>query len=200
MENKQMQDKPLNEKESLALISRMIQNTQKRLEKGAGKPMLIWGYATIFTTIAVWIVFRLTGNYNWNYLWFMIPATGVTFMLFNERRPKEIRTYVDKVVRYIWTVLGCSGFLLSIMSIFEIMWPFPILFIIIFVMGMGSILTGLVIEFRPSIIGGIIGMFIGSAHYLAEIYDIKMLTFVLAFIVMFIIPGHILNYRAKKYV
>ena len=32
-----MQDKPLNEKESLEIITRMIQNTQKKMERGAGE-------------------------------------------------------------------------------------------------------------------------------------------------------------------
>jgi hypothetical protein len=65
-------------------------------------------------------------------------------------------------------------------------------------MGMGSILTGLVIEFKPMVIGGITGMLIGIAHYLIAIFDIQMLSFALAFVCMYIIPGHILNYKAKK--
>jgi hypothetical protein len=200
MEEKQMQDKPLNEEDSLALISQMIRNTRRRLEKGAGEPMLVWGYATIIAAFAVWIAFRMAGNYHWNYLWFLIPAIGFPYTLLRKRRPKEVRTYVDKVIGYIWTVLGLTGFLLSMMSILNVMWPFPILFIIILVMGMGSILTGLVIGFKPSVIGGIVGMVIGTIHHLIGMYDIKMVTFVLAFVVMFIIPGHILNHRAKKYV
>jgi uncharacterized membrane protein YjjP (DUF1212 family) len=65
-------------------------------------------------------------------------------------------------------------------------------------MGMGSVLTGLVIEFKPVIIGGIAGLLISIAHYLIPGYDLKMLTFALAFVVMYIMPGHILNYKAKK--
>lgn len=38
-----MEDKKLNEKESLELISCMIQNTRRKLELGDGNSMLLWG-------------------------------------------------------------------------------------------------------------------------------------------------------------
>ncbi|GAT61942.1 hypothetical protein [Paludibacter jiangxiensis] len=198
MEDSQMQDKTLNEKESLALIAQMIQNSQKRLERGAGGQMLVWGYATIFATIAVWVAFHLTGNYNWNFLWFLIPVIGYPYIVFKSRQPKLVKTYIDKVIRYIWMVVGITGFFLSAATIFSFMWAFPILFVVILMMGMGSMLTGLVTEFKPSVIGSLVGILIGFVNYLVPDYDVKMLTFALAFICIDIIPGHILNYRAQK--
>ena len=203
-----MQDKPLNEKESLEIITRMIQNTQRKLELGAGAPMLIWGYATIITAITVWVALALTSNYNSQYLWFLIPVIGVTGMLMQKKQPEGVRTYIDKIITYVWMVLGITGFLLSLVSL--ITWKIPILFIIIIIMGMGSVLTGLVVEFKPMVIGGIIGLIVSIPHYLLSGYDIVMsdikissydmrtLTFILAFVAMYIIPGHILNHKAKK--
>ncbi len=198
MEESQMQDKTLNEKESLALIAQMIQNTQRRLERGTGGPMLVWGYATVFATIAVWLAFHLTGNPNWNFLWFLIPGIGYPYLLFKSRQPKLVKTYIDKVIKYIWMVVGITGFFLSAATIFSFMWAFPILFVVILMMGMGSMLTGLVTEFKPSVIGAFVGMLIGFVNYLVPDYDIKMLTFALAFMCIEVIPGHILNYRAHK--
>lgn len=198
MEKKELEDKPLNEKESMELITRMIQNTQHRLERGAGWPMLIWGYATVFTTLLVWFVITYFRDYHLGYLWFAIPVIGITGMLLRKRHPNAVHTYVDKVVRYIWIVLGGTGFFLSCASVFSVMWTLPTLFIIILIMGMGSALTGLVIEFKPMVIGGVAGLLIGIVNYLAKDYNITMFSFALAFVVMYVIPGHILNYRAKK--
>ncbi|MDR2916083.1 MAG: hypothetical protein LBV74_14870 [Tannerella sp.] len=193
-----MKENPLNEKESLDLIARMIQNTQGRLERGAGAPMLIWGYATLVTTLLVWLTVKQTLNYHYNYLWFLIPVVGCVCMLLRKKQPKGVRTYIDQVVGYIWIVLGGTGFLLSMVSILSIAWSLPILFIIIIIMGMGSTLTGLVTDFKPMVIGGVFGLIISILHYLISGYDIKMLTFAFAFVIMYIIPGHILNYKAKK--
>jgi hypothetical protein len=199
MENKELQDKALNEKESLELIARMIRNTQKGLERGAGFPMLLWGYATIVTTIAVWLALKLTSDYHYNYLWFLIPLIGGSGIMLRRRRPEPgVRTYIDRIIRYVWLVVGLTGFLLSALSIMSTMWTLPILFIIILIMGMGSVLTGLIIEFKPMVIGGIAGLLVSVAHYLIPGYDLKMITFALAFVVMYIVPGHILNDKAKK--
>ena len=208
METREMQEKPLNEKESLELITRMIENTQRKLERGAGAPMLLWGYATIITAIIVWAALALTSNYHVYYLWFLIPVIGVTGMLMRKKQPKGVRTYIEKVITYIWMVLGVTGFFLSLVAF--IIWKIPILFIIIIIMGMGSVLTGLVVAFKPMVIGGIIGLIISIPHYLLSNYDMiisdikianydtRTFTFILAFAAMYIIPGHILNYRAKK--
>lgn len=198
MENREMKENPLNEKESLDLIARMIQNTQGRLEQGTGAPMLIWGYTTVVTTIIVWLTVKQTLNYHYNYLWFLIPVVGSICMFLRKRRPKGVRTYIDQVVGYIWIVLGVTGFLLSMVSILSAAWNLPILFIIIIIMGMGSTLTGLVTDFKPMVVGGVLGLIISILHYLIPGYDVKMLTFAFAFVVMYIIPGHILNYKAKK--
>ena len=49
-----MEEKALNEKESLELISQMIRNTQQKLERKNGIPFLIWGYVTVIVSLTVW--------------------------------------------------------------------------------------------------------------------------------------------------
>ena len=196
-EKKVLRDVPPNEEESMALIAEMIRNTQRKMERGAGTPMLVWGYATVLATLAVWTGIKLTNDYRVQFLWFLIPVIGLPWMLFQQRRPPEVRTYVDKVVSYIWIVMGWSGFIISCLSFLGAIRT-TILFIITLMMGQGSVLTGLVTRFRPLTIGGIIALLLSFALlYLTDI-DLHLLTFALAFVAMGIIPGHILNRRAKK--
>ena len=42
-----MEERKLNEKESLELITRMIRNTKHNLEIGDGNIFLFWGYLTV---------------------------------------------------------------------------------------------------------------------------------------------------------
>ena len=44
-----MEDKQLNAAESIALISRMIDNTRNRMVRNSGRPFLVWGYVTVFS-------------------------------------------------------------------------------------------------------------------------------------------------------
>ena len=46
-----MEEKKLNERESLELITRMIQETKNKLEVGDGNVLLIWGYVSVLTAI-----------------------------------------------------------------------------------------------------------------------------------------------------
>ena len=71
-----MEERKLNEKESLELIAQMIQNTKNRMETNCGMPFLLWGYTTVFTSLLVWLLVTYTQNNNWQYLWFMLPIIG----------------------------------------------------------------------------------------------------------------------------
>ena len=53
-----MEDKKLNEKESLELITQMIQNTRRNLDTGSGNMFLVWGYVSVLVTLTV-----LAGGY-----------------------------------------------------------------------------------------------------------------------------------------
>ncbi len=67
-----MNDRVLNEKESLELIAQMIQNTKSRMTRNSGAPFLIWGYTTIIVSLLVWFLLKETGNYHWQWLWFLL--------------------------------------------------------------------------------------------------------------------------------
>lgn len=193
-----MEERKLTEKESLELISQMIRNTQAKMKDNSGVMFLIWGYLTIGVTLFVWLMITLTQNYHWQWFWFLLPAGGwIMSWLHFKREGKKPRasTYIDRVVWYIWAVLGAAGFVLSIISI--ITCTFPILFIIVLIMGMGSTLTGLVIRFKTLVISGALGM-AASIILLFVDWQIQMLVFSAIFLIIMVIPGHLLNCIARK--
>ena len=55
-----MEEKKMTEKESLELITTMIQRTRERYV-GDGNIMLMWGYLTVAVTALVWILLATTG-------------------------------------------------------------------------------------------------------------------------------------------
>lgn len=97
-----MEERQLNEKESLELITRMIQNTQRKLEKGNGMPFLVWGYTTIVVSLLVWYFLSTTGDYRMHYLWFLIPViAGPMMFILLRKNEKGVKTYIDRVVGYV---------------------------------------------------------------------------------------------------
>ena len=149
-----MEDRKLEAAESLALIGRMIENTRSRMVRNSGRPLLAWGYATVLTTLAVWGAVLYFQNPRWNYLWLMLPLLGWLLMwVSREKKPEgEVRTFVDRVIGNVWTVMGLSAWFVSMLALFTPM-RLPILFIILLIMGMGTTVTGLIIRFTPTAVG-----------------------------------------------
>lgn len=192
-----MEDKKLNEKESLELIAQMIGNTRQKLEKDNWIPFLIWGYTTIAVSALVWYLFSTTGDPRWNYLWFLIPLIGFPLMMrFIKKRERGVKTYIDKIVSYVWIAFGLAGFAVSAGAIF--FWTLPILFIVVLMMGTGTAITGMIVRFKPIVFAGFGGMLLSFLCLIIKGYEM-ILIFALIFFVMMVIPGHILNWKGKKH-
>ena len=192
-----MEDKQLNAAESIALISRMIDNTRSRMVRNAGRPFLIWGYATVVTTLAVWAAYALFPGRNWYYLWLLLPVFGTALSLLTMPKADggRVYTFIDRVIGQVWLVMGLTAWFVSLLSVFGDM-PVPILFVILLMMGMGTAITGLIIRFTPVTAGGIAAIVIAPFSMIAPNMW-QPLLFIAGFTVMMIIPGHILNYKSN---
>lgn len=190
-----MEDKKLTEKESLELITQMIQNTREKLTKNSGIPFLVFGYATVIVAIVIWYLLTTTGNHYWQLLWFAILFVGypVNYLLRNKER-KHVSTYIDRIVGNVWLVFGTGVVMVSVMAFFV---NLPILFIVLLLMSMAVALTGFVIRFKIAIGFGLFGI-LASFAFLFVIGSTQILIFAAIFFVMMVIPGHILNYLSKK--
>jgi hypothetical protein len=169
------------------------------MEDNSGIPFLIWGYSTVVIALSVWYMVTTTQNYYWQWLWFGIPTLSYpAWFISNANKKKKgnphVKTFVDRVIGHIWMVFGITGFLVSMMAIF---YHIPILFIILLTMGMATAITGLIIRFKPVIISGFLGMALSLLCFAVTGTD-AILVFATAFVLMMVIPGHILNNASKK--
>jgi hypothetical protein len=196
LKQKTMEERQLNEKESLELITRMIQNTQQRMEKGDGMTFLVWGYTTISVSLLVWYLLSVTGDFRWNCLWFLILVIGLPISFFRTRKQdRGVKTYLDKIIGYIWLSFGISGVVVSSLAMF--FYVLPVLFIIILLMGTGTLITGLTVRCKPVIFSGFAGILLSTLCLFAKGTD-AIPVFAAVFLVMMVIPGHMLHYKGKK--
>lgn len=190
-------DRPLNAAENIALVGRMIDNTRSRMVRNAGRPFLIWGYATVVTTLAVWAAYALFPGRNWYYLWLLLPVFGTALSLLTMPKADggRVYTFIDHVIGQVWLVMGLTAWFVSLLSVFGDM-PVPILFVILLMMGMGTAITGLVIRFVPAAVGGAAAIILAPVSLAATGYWVPAL-FIAGFVAMMIVPGHILNYKSN---
>lgn len=191
-----MEDKKITEKESLELIARMIRETQNNMVRYAAYPLLIWGYLSVLIAITVWCLMKETGDNRVFFLWFALPvlATPLTIYFSRKDDQKGAKNYIDRITTQIWTVFGIVAFCLSCFAFFV---RVDILFLIPLLMGMASTLSGLVSKHKPLCVGGIMGMVFSFSVVFVGGID-QLLVFAAIFVVMMIIPGHILNKQMRQ--
>ena len=190
-----MEDVRINERESLALISRMIEQTRNNIKRYAAYPFLIWGYITVLLSVVVWFLLRTTGNGMWGMLWFLLPAIAMPITIYFSRKDeKGARSFVDVVLLKVWIVFGVIAFAVMLLSGF---FHLPILFIIALLMSMATTITGAILNYSVILYPGIVGCVGSFLMCLFPVVD-QLLFFGGLFLVMMVIPGHFFNYRIKQ--
>lgn len=209
-----MEEKRLDAQESIELITRMIRNTRRRLERHSGRPYLIWGYTTVVISLLNYTLNVVGAAPEWSLTWLLIPVLGFVLMrIFPEKKSTEPRTEIDRIVNSLWLVCTLSLIPIFILCLFH-GWSYrPSLFALItLVMSIGSTATGLIVRSRIYTTAGLLGM-VGTAaialwdYYLKQLPDPQLidsrmlnneiLIFAVVFLVMMVIPGHIINYRTR---
>ncbi len=198
-----MEEKNLNEKESLTLITQMIQNSKKNLRVGSGNMLLLWGYLSAITAILVYVFILMTANPAWNWLWFLIPAIGYPVMYWwKKKEEKPVLTYTDKVLGSIWKVTGSFGICASFLAGIYFQNMGFMLPLVLIICALGVSISGSIINDKWMYNCGGFVMAIGVAmlyHTMNPLgLDIQYPAFALCFIIMMIIPGHRLNREAKR--
>lgn len=189
-----MEDRKLTEKESLELISQMIRETRENIEKRVAYPFLIWGYLTVIVSVIVWYVLSETGNYQWNWLWLVLPLLGWPLnRLIGGKAEKGTVTYMDRVIGTIWIVVGIAVLLVGVVS-----WLLKdVLFIIALLLSIGTTLTGWIIKFKPIGWAGAATALLSFALLFVPGVN-QLLVFAVLFVVMMIIPGHIFYNHVRR--
>lgn len=197
-----MEEKKLNEKESLELIARMIQNTRRNLDTGSGNIFLVWGYVGALVTLAVLAGVYFTKNPGLMWGFWGVPIIGylLTYLLMRKRQ-KAAKSYIDKVLMQVWMILGLVCMMIVLMATnterFEVILPLCAV-----VMSLGSIITGCIIRYTMFLVFPVLGLVWGMKSLFDALTQgtsyVSLLWFVAIVVFAMIIPGHILNYRARK--
>ena len=201
-----MEERKLNEKESLELIAQMIQNSKKNLQMGRGKQFILWGWLGAITSLVVMGMLMWTKNPAWNWLWFAIPVIGWPTMMWQmKKEEKPVVTFTDKVLKSVWMSIGSIGMLGTfLMAIYakNMMLMLPGVSILI---AIGVFITGAILDDRAlktRTFGALLLIMMASCHivFMQDDFYWYYITFSLGFIVMLVMPGYHLNKEAKKHV
>lgn len=212
-----MEKTRLDEHRSLEIIRTMIANTKTHIDRTSGKTFLLWGYTTVLVSLFEYFVQLYMRDMKLAlWMWFLIPIVGgIGTIILNRKNEERPKSYVDRSINAVWTVIGSSW---ALMFIAAIVYNANILFLTVVLMGMGTVITGKICQHKVltasgkaaialSIIFPIKHLLLreygstlrdsGFEHFDALLYS-EIIIFAAIFLVMMVIPGHILMKRAKN--
>lgn len=192
-----MEERKINETESLELISMMVKNARTNLRaKINSNILLLWGYTVVFVSILVWILKKWTLFQYASLSWLLIPliCLPITKYLYSQDKVK-VKSYFDRTIDYITilNVLICTIIALSAIRV-----KMPVLFIEGILFSMWIITIGLLIRYKIVIWGGVIGVTLSLCLlFLTEDVN-QILIFALIPLFSIIIPGHLFKKNIRS--
>ncbi len=201
-----MENEKFTEQESINLINNMIQATKFKMTKGFGNTYLLMGYSTLIISSLVFAALMLTNNNYWvHFLWGLI-AIPISIMYYHAiKERKTVKSYIDNAINATWTVITITLIVALVTLIFSgnfanlmLMLALAVILTSLGVMINGFILKATYLTFIP-----VLSLSIGFGmleKIVSGNYNMAALFFSLGFSFIFsmIIPGHILNAKAKR--
>jgi hypothetical protein len=192
-----MTEENFSPQDSIRIIQSMISRTQQSISDKSIY-FLVWGWIT-FVACTGQFILKHVYNYEKHYVVWWLVIVGIAFSAWygiKGDKNRKVRTYVGDSIKYLWIGMGIAYFVLSmILSKYgwdKIVFPF---FIMLY--GLGTFISGCILQFRPLVIGGIMAFALAIGAAFAS-YDYQMLFGAAAILVSYIIPAYIMRSRNKQ--
>lgn len=194
-------DVVLTPQESLQLIESMINRAKDKFAEN-GQLYLLWGWMVFACSLLQFILLHFFHS-PYHYTVWMLSWVLAVYQIWYMRKTKgkqKVRTYTDYIISYVWLtfiiVIFLIAYLIGRLTTGE--YYSHINPIVLAIYGMPVFLSGIILRFRPLIIGGIGCWILCILTTFITNYEYQFLMIPLAMIIAWIIPGYLLRARYKE--
>ncbi|MCD4693643.1 MAG: hypothetical protein K8R79_12065 [Calditrichales bacterium] len=191
----------LTPEESFDLIQKHISNFKMNYKDNA-KLFLLWGWIMSLASFSHFVITKILINKEAYELmlsfsignWIVFVFIGFIIEYFMDRnKDKKVFSHLDSFSNVLWKVTGAS-IPITIFLCIKLQIPPPPFFLLI--MGTTTTITGLLIKFKPVIIGGI-AFFLFSIASTFVPNENTLLIMGAAIICCYLVPGYFLKYAKE---
>lgn len=201
-----MKKSNLTPEESFEIINKAIANFKMKYKENA-QVFLLWGWILTFASISNFIILKILSSWEahelmageWELKGLFILGNWIVFMLIGfiilyfmvrkTNKDKKVYSHIDKFMDNLWWVT-VAAFVIAIILCFRMgIEPPPLMMLIA---GIATTTTGLVIKFKPVIIGGM-SFFVFSIAATFVTNEYLALVVSVAIICGYVIPGYFLK-------
>lgn len=205
-----MEEQKMDEKESLRLIQSMVEQSTNDITAGMGNYFLLWGYSSVVASLAASAAVGQTQNELWYHIYALIPFIAILgkYLILNKFVENEgtAVTFAARAVHAIWVVAIGILALFSAKCILHGVYPDVwkgMIMLCILIPSAVSLFTGFLLKEKTINLCGFAGIFMGcycledliTSSVFAQVYSVL---FPIAMVAVLIVPGHLLNHKARK--
>jgi hypothetical protein len=180
----------LSPQRSLDLIAAVIRKTKENIHENSFG-FLLWGWLIAIASFALFVLHRYTGTKYYFIPFPVLAAIGViaTAISLKRKNTQSTLTYTSFFINKMWIVLAICFLIVVYINVSQGKMPFTYTLVIA---GIGTLVSGWVMNFVPLIIGGILllSSAVGSL-YVGD--DYKPLLHGIAFVAGYLVPGYLLK-------
>jgi hypothetical protein len=181
--------------ESIDLISKMLTRAKLNVEQGSFH-MILWGWLISAICLGHFLLMKFSDMQHPYVIWWLTVIGGVISGVYGFRKGSRstVRTYAGYVHMWVWMGFMASAIILFILLL-DRLWIFGIFILVL--AGYATFLSGVIMKFRPMIIGGILlWVFALVAHFLDLEY--ALLVNAVAVLLGYLVPGYMLRKKVKN--
>ena len=194
----------LTPEDSFSIIDKAISNIKTNYKESA-QIFLLWGWILSLACFAQFIILTILKNKEaYDQIgvysignWVVLVLVGFIFQFFIIRKinkEKKVYSYLEGYLKSLWMVILISFFVAAAISIKLEMELLPI---ILLIAGIGTTTTGLLIRFKPLVIGGLTFFIFSIATTFVSNEYLNLLAGA-AIICGHLIPGYLLKSAKEK--
>ena len=190
-----MEEKQLSEKESLALINQMIHEGKNYFQE-SGLGSIVGGFGLMLCSVLAYVVAKGTA-FPFNPFYMLIPIFLLqVFFARKDEQKKKAKTFTDEAIDYIWV-----GFFLSVIvavvagSLADL--GLAVISVCLFLYAFAAFCTGMITRFRYMIFASVVCLLLAGISLFLQ-NEISYLLLALAAVLVWIIPGFMMNAHLKN--
>lgn len=192
------EEAPLNERQSLDLIHSMIRQAQGRFSED-GSHYLLWGWLVLIASVINYALFQTPYASYGGLAWLLMPAGGIGAWLIQRREAQQnrTRTYVDRLMGYIWGGVGVALGLTFIVASVTHSWAHTTYPMVLMIYGVGLFTSGGALRFRALIMGAMVCWSLAIVSAFLN-FEHQLLCIAASMLAGYIVPGFLLRARFRQ--
>lgn len=190
--------------EELDIITQMRGEVMSRRELTGENLFLAWGYPTAIILFIEFLALELWHEDWCVWLWVGIPLIGTPLMIYflNEDYERtHSRTLEQNVILMMWIFIGFASFIGGAAMGFAGIFPLCYCAFQGLLVGMGCFMTGIILDFRPKKICGIIASLLSVIPLFlqGDLWPYQLYVASIIAVIALIVPGHLFRNYVKTY-